>query len=155
MKKTITGAAFIIAPLVAGAIGSYFTFSAIPEWYDFLVKPFLNPPSWVFGPVWTILYLLMGVSGYLVWRKGNRKERGVFLTWFVVQLLLNAAWSIIFFGARNPEAAFMDLILLWLAIGMNIFLAKKVSLAPVWLLIPYLLWVTFAGYLNLSIALLN
>lgn len=134
----------------AGLIGSVFTFNSVNMWYVTLNKPFFNPPSWIFAPVWTILYLLMGVSLYLVW--GTKK---VNLKWFWIQLALNSLWSLIFFGLKNPMFAFLEIILLWLAILMTIKSFWKYNKTASWLLLPYLLWVTFASILNLSIVLLN
>lgn len=134
----------------AGLIGSFFTIASVNTWYITLNKPFFNPPSWVFGPVWTILYLLMGISLYLVW--GNKK---ISLKWFWIQLILNSLWSIIFFGLKNPTFAFFGIVLLWLAIAMTIKSFWKHNKTASWLLVPYLLWVTFASVLNLSIVLLN
>jgi tryptophan-rich sensory protein len=135
--------------LGAGVLGSVFTVSAIPDWYVTLNKPFFSPPNFVFGPVWTILYILMGISLYLVWTK-----RGV-PTVFWVQLALNALWSIIFFGLKNPLLAFVEIIILWLAILLTTKSFYKINKLAANLLIPYLAWVTFATILNLSIVILN
>lgn len=134
----------------AGLIGSIFTFNSVNTWYVTLNKPLFNPPSWIFGPVWTILYLMMGVSLYLVW--GTKK---VSLKWFWIQLVLNTLWSILFFGLKNPTLAFFEVILLWATIFMTIRSFWKYNKTASWLLLPYLLWVTFASVLNLSIVLLN
>lgn len=141
---------------LAGVIGSVFTVSAIPDWYAGLVKPALNPPSWVFGPVWTTLYFLMGIAAFLLWRKGfERKDVKMALGLFSVQLFLNAIWSIIFFGLHNPGWALVDIILLWLAIIWTIIVFYRISRSTAWLLAPYILWVSFAAYLNYSIWMLN
>ena len=143
-------------PQLAGVVGSVFTVSAIPTWYEGLAKPALNPPSWVFGPAWTTLYLLMGIAAFLVWRMGwERKDVRAALGIFGVQLFLNAIWSIIFFGLKNPGWAFVEIIFLWLAIVATIIAFSKISRLAVWLLVPYILWVSFAGYLNYSIWTLN
>ncbi len=141
---------------LVGGIGGLFTAPAIPTWYSQLQKPALNPPSWVFGPVWTVLYAMMGVAAFLVWQKGLRRKdvRGA-LTVFGVQLVLNAIWSGIFFGLRNPGLAFFELIALWIAIAATLFVFWKISKAATWLLVPYILWVSFAGYLNYSLWTLN
>ncbi|MBI2108677.1 MAG: tryptophan-rich sensory protein [Parcubacteria group bacterium] len=140
----------------AGIIGSVFTVSAIPTWYAGLVKPALNPPSWVFGPVWTILYALMGIAAFWVWRMGwERKEIKMALGVFGIQLFLNAIWSIIFFGLHSSTWALVDIILLWFAIVWTMVVFYKISKPAAYLLIPYLLWVSFASYLNYSIWLLN
>lgn len=149
----------IIAVVVsqgAGLIGSLFTLSAIPTWYETLTKPELAPPNWIFGPVWTTLYFLMGVAAFLVWRKGiYRKGARLALGLFGVQLVLNALWSIVFFGMQDPGAAFGVIVLLWLFIVATMIAFFKISRLAMYLLVPYLLWVSFAGYLNYMIWMLN
>lgn len=135
--------------LGAGILGSFFTVSSIPTWYATLNKPFFSPPNWIFAPVWTIIYILMGISLYLVWTK--RKVPSVF--W--VQLILNALWSITFFGIRNPALALVDIVALWIAIILTIKAFSKTSKLAANLLYPYLAWVSFATVLNLAIVLLN
>lgn len=106
-------ASILIAQL-AGAIGSFFTISAIPTWYAGLTKPFFSPPNWVFGPVWTLLYTLMGISAYLVWRKYRfGKKSSVFWRVYAAQLVLNALWSIIFFGSKQLGLAFIEILIMW------------------------------------------
>lgn len=140
----------------ATIIGSFFTFEAIPTWYAGLNKPFLNPPNWVFGPVWTTLYFMMGISLYLVWQKKlNKKIKQTSLLLFFSQLVLNALWSIVFFGFQSPLIAFLVIIALWLLIYLTIKSFIVISKPAGYLLIPYLLWVTFASLLNLSIVILN
>ena len=134
--------------LLAGGVGSIFTTSAIPTWYATLDKPFFSPPNFVFAPVWTTLYILMGISLYLVWKKK-------FPTIFGVQLFLNFLWSIIFFGMRNPSLALVDIVALWIAIALTIKSFYKISKLSAYSLTPYLLWVSFATLLNLMIVLLN
>ncbi|KKS31673.1 MAG: TspO and MBR like protein [Candidatus Amesbacteria bacterium GW2011_GWA2_42_12] len=137
---------------IVGIIGSVFTTSSIQTWYAALAKPALNPPAWVFGPVWTILYFLMGVAAFLVWEKGlNKKDVKIALIIFDVQLALNIFWSIIFFGLRSSGWAFVEIIFLWLAILATIILFARISRPAAWLLLPYIVWVSFAGYLNYSI----
>lgn len=146
----------IVISETAGILGSFFTIAAIPGWYAGLVKPPLNPPNWIFAPVWNTLYLLMAVAAFLVWRKGrSREDIREALFAFSVQLFLNALWSIIFFGVQSPLWAFIELILMWLAIFWTIKLFWKISKTAAYLLLPYLLWITFAGYLNFAIWLLN
>lgn len=135
--------------LGVGIVGSFFTISAIPTWYAGLNKPVFSPPNWVFGPVWTILYILMGISLYLVWQK--KKIPPVF--W--VQLILNALWSTIFFGLKNPGLALVDIIALWIAIILTIKSFYKINKFAGKLLIPYFLWVSFATILNLFTVPLN
>jgi tryptophan-rich sensory protein len=139
----------------AGVIGSIFTFSAIPTWYATLAKPSFNPPSWLFGPVWTALYLLMGIAAFLVWHKGDAAGRTRALTIFGFQLVLNALWSILFFGLHSSSLALAGIIILWIAIAITIMTFYKISRASAYLLVPYLLWVSFAFCLNFAIWKLN
>ncbi|MFO7807373.1 MAG: TspO/MBR family protein [Candidatus Moraniibacteriota bacterium] len=142
--------------LAAGFIGSFFTVSSVENWYVFLNKPVLNPPSWLFGPVWTLLYVLMGIAAFLVWKKDwRRKEVKIALTLFAVQLILNSAWSIIFFGLQNPFAALLEIILLWVFILVTAILFYRISRPASYLFVPYIAWVSFAIYLNWSIWALN
>ena len=141
---------------LAGIIGSLFTSSAIPNWYSTIEKPALNPPPWVFGPVWTTLYALMGIAAFLVWKRGwEKKEVKLALGMFGIQLFLNAIWSIIFFGMQNPGWALVDILFLWFAIVLTMVLFYKISKPAMYLLIPYILWVSFATYLNYAIWILN
>ncbi|OGD89679.1 TspO protein [Candidatus Curtissbacteria bacterium RIFCSPHIGHO2_02_FULL_42_15] len=140
--------------LLAGAIGSFFTAPAIETWYGSLNKPAFTPPGWLFAPAWTILYMLMGISLYLVWQKGFKKNLFAIKIFFL-QLVLNAAWSIIFFGLKNPTFAFLEITGLWLVIILTIKVFLPISKIAAYLLVPYLLWVTFASFLNLSIVFLN
>lgn len=155
MKKTFLLILSLTFPLSAGFLGSLVTTPAIPTWYASLNKPFFNPPSWLFAPAWTLLYLLMGFSLYLVLSTKTNKSKAKALTIFFLQLLLNSLWSILFFGLKNPLLAFLEIILLWLAILTNIIFFRKISRTAALLLIPYLLWVSFASLLNLAIILLN
>ena len=146
----------IVVSEMAGIVGSVFTTSSIPTWYANLARPELSPPNWIFGPVWTMLFALMGIAAFLVWQKGqNRRDIKIALGVFIVQLILNTLWSIIFFGMQNPGAAFIEIIILWLAILVAVVAFAKVSKVAAWLLVPYVLWVTFAGYLNYFIWILN
>ncbi|HUC02105.1 MAG TPA: TspO/MBR family protein [Candidatus Paceibacterota bacterium] len=159
MKQKFDWLKLIIAVVVseaAGVIGSIFTVSAIPIWYATLAKPALNPPAWIFGPVWTTLYLLMGIAAFLVWRKGwNSKGVKAALSLFAIQLILNALWSIIFFGLHSPAWALIEIIAMWIVIVATITAFSKISRSAAWLLAPYILWVSFALYLNYSIWRLN
>ncbi len=140
----------------AGFIGSIFTFSSISTWYETLVKPEFNPPGWIFGPVWTTLYILMGISLYLIWNKGTKTPLAkIALTIFGIQLVLNAIWSILFFGLQNPLWAFIEIIFLWLSIFLSIFFFNKISKPAAYMLIPYIFWVSFAAVLNYNIYILN
>ncbi len=161
---------------LAGVVGSVFMVSTSSpqaisglDWYAGIVKPALNPPSWVFGPVWTTLFALMGIAAFLVWSSyaeaSADKKKGikVALILFGIQLVLNTLWSIIFFGStsltinglNNIGIALVDIIFLWLAILATIVAFYKISKSAAWLLAPYLLWVSFAAYLNYSIYVLN
>jgi tryptophan-rich sensory protein len=143
--------------LSAGAIGSLAAGHAGSEaWYSAIQKPSFTPPSWVFGPVWTGLYILMGIAAFLVWRQGlgSRAVR-VALAWFLGQLALNALWSWVFFGWHRIALALVVLALLWIALAVTLGRFAKVSRTAAGLLTPYLAWVSFAGVLNASIAWLN
>ncbi len=146
----------ILLPQMAGFIGSLFTRAAVPTWYATLSKPTFTPPNGVFGPVWTTLYLLMGISLFLVWRTdGDLEQRRKALAVFTLQLALNVLWSILFFGLRSPPAGLVGIICLWTAIWLTMRLFSRISRMAVWLLAPYLLWVSFAVVLNISILILN
>jgi benzodiazapine receptor len=142
--------------LVTGFIGSIFTSASIPTWYTALAKPSFNPPNWLFAPVWTILFILMGISAYLVWRVGlSQPNVRIALIIFIMQLILNAFWSVAFFGLRSPITGLIVIIILWIAILLTILSFTKVSIAAGILLIPYILWVSFASILNATIYVLN
>jgi translocator protein len=156
MKKAITLVVFIAVCELAGLLGSVFTAASIPTWYAGLAKPSFNPPNWIFGPVWTILYILMGVAAYLVYQKGfNRPEVKRALTVFFLQLLLNALWSIVFFGVHMILGALVNIVVLWAMILATILTFRRISKAAAYLLVPYILWVSFAMVLNFSLYLLN
>jgi tryptophan-rich sensory protein len=141
---------------MAGIVGAVFTTPSIPGWYAGLVKPAINPPAWVFAPVWTTLFFLMGAAAFFIWREGiSRKDVKIALGIFIGQLVLNTLWSFIFFGSHNPGLAFAEIIFLWLAIMTTIIAFAKISKAAAWLLVPYILWVSFAGFLNYSLWQLN
>lgn len=142
--------------LLAGLIGSIFTTPAIPTWYAALAKPALTPPAWAFGPVWTVLFILMGIALYIVWSKGwGQKKVQVAMVIFAVQLVLNVLWSYLFFGLQAPFFALLEIGLLWVAILMTIGAFYRVSIPAAALLVPYLLWVSLAAYLNYGIYALN
>jgi tryptophan-rich sensory protein len=170
----------IIICELAGVIGAVFTGPvSIGSWYKNLNKPFFNPPGWIFGPVWTAIFILMGISLYLVWSKkwspknkiksgkvkvlNSLSEKFLFGSWqkaniiliFILQLVLNVLWSVIFFGMHSVGLAFFELLMLWFAIVFLIVNFYRVSKTSAWLLVPYILWVTFAGILNLVIFLIN
>jgi tryptophan-rich sensory protein len=146
----------LIIPQIAAGIGSIFTSKTVGTWYLELVKPSFNPPSWLFGPVWTTLYILMGISLYLVWVKGTKSKKAqTALTFYGVQLGLNAFWSILFFGLQSPLYAFIEIIFLWGAIAATIYFFYKISKNAAYLLLPYIAWVSFAAVLNFFIYYLN
>ena len=146
----------VLLCLLAGGIGSYFTMPSIPTWYAGLQKPFFTPPSWVFGPAWTTLYILMGISLAIVLSKGLKKKGVVAgAEVFAVQLSLNAFWSIVFFGMQSPWGGVGVIALLWLAIAATIWKFWGISRKAALLLIPYILWVTFASALNIAVAVMN
>lgn len=143
-------------PQLAGIIGSLFTASAIPTWYATLQKPSFSPPNWLFGPVWILLYILMGISVYLIWQKiaKNKTTKGI-LWLFWVHLFFNALWSIVFFGLQNPGLALINIIILWLLIVVLMIEFWPINKFSTYLLVPYLLWVSFASLLNYFIWHLN
>ena len=156
MKQGFKLVLAIIICQLAGFIGSLFTMPAIAGWYSQLNKPSFNPPNWLFGPAWLTLYTLMGISAYLIWRRGiAKKEVKTALIIFGVQLILNSLWSIIFFGLKLPWLAFAEISLLWIFILLTILKFLKISQPAGLLLLPYLAWVSFASLLNFSIARLN
>ena len=140
----------------AGIVGSVFTAPAIPNWYATLQKPAFTPPNWLFAPAWITLYLLMGIAAFLVWRVGleNRRVRTALII-FLVQLVLNALWSVVFFGMQSPLYGVIVIAILWLMILLIIFKFARISAVAAWLLVPYILWVSFATALNISIWILN
>ncbi len=147
----------ILIPLVIGGLSAFFTKDAMANFKN-LNQPFLSPPAWLFPVAWTILYILMGISSYIVYKNKNvflYKERDNYLILYIVQLIFNFCWSIIFFNIKAYYFAFFWLICLWILILLLIINAKKINKIAYYLLIPYIIWVTFAGYLNIMIAILN
>ena len=137
----------------AGVVGSVFTISAIPNWYAGLQKPWFTPPNWLFAPVWLSLYFLMGITLYLLW---NRRERaGTALGAFAVQLVLNVAWSVVFFGEHELFYGFVAIAALWVVILVAMGLSYRVSKGASALLLPYIVWVTIASALNYYVWVLN
>ncbi len=155
-KQAVMLAASIAVALAAGLVGSFFTLPSIPVWYAQLVKPPITPASWLFGPVWTGLYILMAIAFFLVWRKdfagaGRKTAVGI----YALQLGLNVLWSIVFFGLHSTLGGLVVIVLLWLSIAATMSVFWRTSKAAAWLLLPYLLWVTFASMLNHLIWVLN
>lgn len=155
MKKLLLLILSLALPLAVGFLGSLATTPAIPTWYVTLNKPFFNPPNWLFAPVWTLLYFLMGISLFLILTAKTQKPKTPALSIFFIQLALNSLWSILFFGFKNPTLAFLEIITLWFAISLTINKFLKLSRPAALLLLPYLLWVSFASLLNFAIILLN
>ncbi|MEP6670607.1 MAG: TspO/MBR family protein [Chthoniobacter sp.] len=145
----------IFATFGLSAFGTLAVTSSLSVWYPSLAKPSWNPPSAVFGPVWTVLYLMMAVAAWLVWRRGSEAEVVPAMTAYFGQLVLNILWSLIFFGLKAPGWAVFDIVVLWVAIIVAIAQFGKVSRIAAWLLVPYLAWVTFASLLNITIWRMN
>ena len=145
----------IIVCEVAGAIGSFFTAPQISGWYKTLNRPSFNPPNWIFGPVWTAIFVMMGIAVFLVWDKKWGGKKTVNILVFFSQLFLNVLWSFIFFAMHNVGVAFFELVVLWFVILFMVINFYKVSKTAAILLLPYILWVSFAAVLNFSIWKLN
>lgn len=143
------------ATFLAAAIGSIGTIDAIPTWYASLNQPSWTPPNWLFGPVWTLLYILMGISASLVWNSARTEGKRNALALFFIHLVVNTAWSLVFFSLKNVPAALAVIALLWIMIVAMMFVFWKFDRRATYLLIPYLLWVTYATSLNIGILLLN
>ncbi len=151
MSKWIGLCVFVGICFVAAAIGSWFTVASVKTWYPTLLKPAGTPPPWVFGPVWSTLYVLTGTAAWLVWQR--RPAAGVMtaLALFFVQLTLNATWSLVFFGLRQPGLALLDILALLAAILATMTHFARLSRPAFWLMTPYLAWVLYAMYLNFGI----
>ena len=145
----------LLLPLIVGGISGYATASGIQEWYVTLHKPSFNPPNYLFGPVWTFLYFLMGISVFIIWRSNLGMKRADALKIFSIQLTLNFLWSFLFFKFKLIGVAFAEILLIWLTIVLMIVVFRRVNKVAAYLQIPYLLWVTFASILNGAIWLLN
>ena len=147
--------ASLTLPLGLGSIAGLFTAEAVPEWYETLNRPSFNPPNWLFGPVWSTLYLLMGISLFLIWKQSASKVRNMAIFIFLLQQALNFGWSFIFFYFNMIGFALIEIILLWISIVIMLVLFYKIKPAAAYINIPYLLWVTFAALLNASYYFLN
>jgi translocator protein len=146
----------IIIVFLAGAVGTVFTLKEITTWYVTLPKPAWTPPNWAFGPVWSFLYVLMGIALFLVWREGlERRDVQIAITVFAVQLVINVVWSLIFFGTHNIAGGLIMVIILWISILINIIVFYRISKPAGLILIPYIIWVSIASYLNYSVFILN
>ncbi|HMT74632.1 MAG TPA: tryptophan-rich sensory protein [Chitinophagaceae bacterium] len=156
MNNTLKLIIAVALPLVVGGLSGFFTVTGVESWYQTINKPSWNPPNWIFGPVWTTLYILMGISLFLVWKDdaaGSVKKYALLL--FAAQLLLNFFWSFIFFSQQQPGWAFAEIVLLWLLIVLTIFAFARINNLAAWLLVPYISWVSFAAILNFTIWQLN
>jgi translocator protein len=156
MNNTIKLIIAIAIPLAIGAVGSYFTVAEINGWYTTIQKPTFNPPNSVFGPVWTTLYILLGIAFFLVWKStaaASIKQYAIAL--FIIQLLANFFWSILFFNQHQIGWALVDIVFLWVSILFTIIAFSKINTLSAWLLVPYISWVSFAMILNYSIWVLN
>jgi translocator protein len=155
--------ASIMVCLGVGSLGSIFTSSSVSSWYPTLIKPSFNPPGWIFGPVWTILYILMGIALYLIWTNNITKKRkkvdekiiNMAIIWFFIQLGLNFLWSIMFFGLHSPLLGLINIILLDIAVIITKYKFYQINKTSCYLLLPYLLWITFATVLNFALWYLN
>ncbi|MFA5318436.1 MAG: TspO/MBR family protein [Patescibacteria group bacterium] len=145
----------LIIPQIAAILGSLATTPNIQGWYSGINKPSFNPPNWIFGPVWTILFVLMGISLYLIWAEKTKINKTSAYLFFYLQLVFNVVWSVLFFGLHNPLYAFVEIIFLWIFILLNIIFFYKINKLAGWLLLPYILWVSFAAFLNYNIWILN
>jgi tryptophan-rich sensory protein len=139
----------------AGFVGSLFTTPSIPTWYAGLAKPSWTPPAWIFGPVWSVLYGMMAVALWLIWRRSGFATAGGPIALFMVQLVLNVLWSLLFFGLRMPGVAFAEIVLLWLAILATLITFWRLNTTAGYLLLPYLVWTAFAGALNFALWRMN
>jgi len=140
---------------LAGVLGSLFTSPAIPTWYKTLNTPFFTPPDWIFGPVWICLFILMGISLFTIWRRQDHPRFKLTLVFFLIQLILNILWSVAFFGLRSPLLGLVDIVLLWVAIVLTIQHCLRITRTAGLLLLPYIIWVSFAAFLNFSLWILN
>lgn len=155
MRNLLELTASMALCLLVGVISGLSTAASIKTWYQELAKPAWTPPNWVFGPVWTLLYIGMGIAVWLVWRERGTRDVTAALTCFLIQLALNFLWSPVFFGMHKPGWALADVLALWIAIAVTIALFYRVSVPASVLLIPYFLWVSYASALNYAIWRLN
>jgi len=146
----------ILIVFVAGAVGTLYTLKEITTWYVYLAKPGWTPPNWAVGPIWSILYVFIGASLFLIWRKGlGRKDVQMAIVVFAVQLGINVLWSLVFFGSHSIFGGLIMVLILWVAILINIFVFYRISRPAGLLLIPYLIWVSIASYLQYNLFILN
>ena len=155
MKDIVLLIFCLLLCFATAALGAYFNTFGLGKWYDSLTKPWWNPPSWIFGPVWTVLYILMAISLWRVWLRAPEKDVRWAVGLFLVHLIFNAAWSGIFFALQRPGWALVEIVILWLLILALIHVFRQISLFAACLLVPYFLWVSFATLLNGSLYWLN
>ena len=155
MNNTAKFILSIAIPLAIGATAGYFTVTGLGNWYETINKPAWNPPNAVFGPVWTSLYVLMGIAFYLVWKQGSSPQKSKAIVLYCIQLAFNFSWSFLFFNRHLIGGALIEMILLWIFILLTIVAFGKISKAAAWLMVPYICWVSFAMVLNYTIWQLN
>lgn len=156
MNNTLKLIISVTIPLLVGGLSGFFTVTGVESWYQTINKPSWNPPNWIFGPVWTALYIMMGVALFLVWKSSsNANTKKLALLLFAAQMLLNFFWSFIFFNLQQPGWAFAEIVSLWLFILFTIFAFARLNNMAAWLLVPYISWVSFAAILNFTIWQLN
>jgi steroid 5-alpha reductase family enzyme len=154
-KSTVDLVLAILIAQLAGVIGGFFTLSSVNSWYTLIEKPVWNPPNWIFGPVWTTLYLFMGIASFLIWTKRKSIKIDNSLLLYGVHLMVNVLWSFVFFYLHEIKLALVVLVILWILIAVLIVQFYRIYKSTIWLMLPYLLWVTFAGFLNYSLIVLN
>ena len=156
MSNTLKLVIAILIPLLVGFTSGFFTATGVDSWYQTIQRPSWNPPNWIFAPVWTTLYILMGIALYLIWKAdSDTPVKKYAITLFAVQLILNFFWSFIFFSQHQPGWAFVEIVVMWLMILLTIFAFAKINTTAAWLLVPYISWVSFAAILNFTIWKLN
>ena len=148
-------ALFVVGCLAVASLGAAITAGSVSDWYPTLNKPAFNPPDWLFGPVWTVLFICMGIAGWRVWHHRHHPARRMALSLFAAQLILNFLWSCLFFGLRSPGLALLEIGLFWIVLTATLLVFRRVDRIAAWLFVPYLAWVSFACLLNWAIWRLN
>lgn len=156
MNNTLKLIIAIAIPIIVGGTSGFFTATGVESWYQTIARPTWNPPGWIFGPVWTTLYVMMGISLFLVWKEDTSVElKKIGIALFAIQLVLNFFWSFIFFNQHQIGWALVEIVAMWVFILLTIFAFAQVNKAAAWLLVPYISWVSFATILNFTIWQLN